>query len=687
MKRLAAAALNVELKSSTSLQELEMKILNTPVTEFDPINLSTAISQLAKQQSTNHRAVDRIVQMSTELKFPPRELSTFCHGIARGKFMTQLPAFILQQIREQKFTSAFDLSITMWSAAKLNHVGMDSVLARQIEEEIDWMRSKPQDIANTAWALAVFDNRDTGKRFAHIVAKRTLGDFNSFDLSNLAWSFAKLHINEQWEGIYARALQIDWTLSSSQDVSNMLWAMAMVSSQNRSVLNKITSELERMDWMRFKPKELVNIVWALATLSPHNNHIVLTLAEFLVIKRNDVTRGQDLASILWSLASISNNNSSGLLPTICQRIIQGRELIPQEIATISWAVATLLHYDSALMRALAERTVQNVDQFNAQDITNTVWAFAKLGHYSRVLMDAVADEVGKRNRKDFETRALINILWSFATLRHSHAKLCQQISNALLLPRGADSSLSLQDMSNVMYSFALLNCKNRELFAVIAKQARIAVEQQQQQVRSQDLFVLMWSFACCNVLRMEAVEQFFQVTTSSNALLSPKDCTVQSANQLHQCSLAWNDAHYGDRSKLIDSIDGAWVYAARTAVADTIFSSKTHISITQELREHFDPEQVVMETFVNGISVDILLPALRTVVEIDGPQHFFANEHETRTGKTLFKLRLLKAAGFQVLSVPVLHSLGHAEHGKTVQKLIQTLLQAAKRQQQQQPVL
>ena len=54
-------------------------------------------------------------------------------------------------------------------------------------------------------------------------------------------------------------------------------------------------------------------------------------------------------------------------------------------------------------------------------------------------------------------------------------------------------------------------------------------------------------------------------------------------------------------------------------------------------------------------AVDVALPSARVAVELDGPSHFFANAPSVPVGGTAFKRRLLRALGWQLVSVPHFH--------------------------------
>ena len=63
--------------------------------------------------------------------------------------------------------------------------------------------------------------------------------------------------------------------------------------------------------------------------------------------------------------------------------------------------------------------------------------------------------------------------------------------------------------------------------------------------------------------------------------------------------------------------------------------------------EHLEPR--------TGYSLDLALPSSRVAVEVDGPSHFLLPDGRgvrKPNGPTLLKRRLLRAAGWRVISVP-----------------------------------
>lgn len=61
----------------------------------------------------------------------------------------------------------------------------------------------------------------------------------------------------------------------------------------------------------------------------------------------------------------------------------------------------------------------------------------------------------------------------------------------------------------------------------------------------------------------------------------------------------------------------------------------------------------ILETLVNGISVDILVPALHVVVEVDGKYHYARNDCSVVLGNTLWKKQVLLHQGWSVVNVSV----------------------------------
>lgn len=657
MKRLAQ-----ELRSARGLGELEARVLAAPAQLLDPVNCSAAVAQLAKWRSANPLAIEHVVRAARPLQFPARELSSFCHGIARGRLLPQLPDFVLAQIPQRRF-AAFDFSQTLWSAAKLNQP------VQALEDklwEVDWLGAKPRDLANTLWALASLRRRELAERFAtNVLETRGVADFNAFDLSNTSWSLAKLGLGgpRLQRLVVARSLELEWT--ASQDLANLLWALATWRYPGPSaLLDKLDREVDC--FALFKPQELATSAWALALLltRPSTTNLMHKVA-LAVVAREDIVKQKDLTELLWAFATTNVCGNPGHVLDVVAKRLHG-PLLPQETATIAWSMAVLGFTNDRLMAVLALNIAKKIEAFNSQDISNSMWAFAKLEWYSIQVASAVADEVGKRTAQHFSSQSLVNILWAFAHLRVTNDKLCQRITTALFeLP---DKALTLQDHASILASLAVLGFKTNGLFGRIAGAVT-------QDADPEQVLVLMWSFACCNALKLGEVKRLFQLPLATAGLLRRNP---RSATQLHQIQLAWDLAHPGEASVLIAAMrQGDWVDAAKSLAG--ISSSKTHERVTAQLRVEFPSEQVVMETFVNGLSVDVLLPRLSTVVEVDGPQHFFSNAPHTKTGTTLFKLRLLKAAGYRVHSVPVLHELDHPKHAQRVRQLINALLKQQQR--------
>jgi hypothetical protein len=194
-------------------------------------------------------------------------------------------------------------------------------------------------------------------------------------------------------------------------------------------------------------------------------------------------------------------------------------------------------------------------------------------------------------------------------------------------------------------AFALLGWKDA---AVCDKLARECAKRDLSKFTSQEVCNLMWSFSCVDVLRVEGVRDLFLLQQP----VKITDRSLKDARQLFQARLAWTQAHPGVASPLLDSLcAGGWV-DSMVAKDESPTSSRSHLRISNLLKPYFGPSELQDEAcLLGGIWVDMLFPVLNVVVEMDGPTHYLSDGD--LDGKTLFKRRLLKGAGYKVTNIKI----------------------------------
>ncbi|KAH9259110.1 hypothetical protein BASA81_002730 [Batrachochytrium salamandrivorans] len=358
---------------------------------------------------------------------------------------------------------------------------------------------------------------------------------------------------------------------------------------------------------RFSPKDLSVSLWSLATLQPVGSDQVMNSAAQTILTANDELGKftfQSIANILWSFASLHHQNNEVFALLGDELASRDWMLIKsQDIANVAWAFASLKVDHPALFEkvniVLTLQRPKLLNEFKPQELTNLAWSLATLGlcefHDLYFNMERI---VRTRGLTKYSTRELAQLSWSLATFPPLEKEVVAQFSNW----------------------FAI------EVFP---------------QVSPKHVCLVLWCFACLDVLEEPGVRQIFTsklvaVTTTTRMAMKLSNLDV---TQLDMVALAWEQQHKDVESPLLDEL-----YAhccTREPTMETALSSQNHKSITNWLRMHVTPDLIDEYVLENskkrgGLIVDGYIPSLKQVIEIDGPMHYDAETGERLVGSTVF---------------------------------------------------
>ena len=262
--------------------------------------------------------------------------------------------------------------------------------------------------------------------------QRKINAFEGRGLANIAWAFAKLHINDG----------------------------ALFTAISRVAMGKMGS---------FNAQELANTAWAFATLDINDDALFTELSRAVMGKMRSFN-AQDLANTAWAFAKLDINNSA--LFTAISRAAKGKmgSFKAQELSNTAWAFATLRFNDGALFIAISRAAVGKMSSFNAQNLANIAWAFATLRINDRALFTAISrTAVGKMG--SFNAQNLANIAWAFAKLHINDGALFIAISRASM---GKMGSCNAQELATTAWAFAIALPKDALLLHLLPELNQLA---------------------------------------------------------------------------------------------------------------------------------------------------------------------------------------------------------------------
>ncbi|KAG1675688.1 hypothetical protein FOA52_002397 [Chlamydomonas sp. UWO 241] len=246
-------------------------------------------------------------------------------------------------------------------------------VARQHLQEM-----QPQELANTAWALATLGHVDAFFMGALVQeAGRQLRSFNPQELANTAWALATLgHMDAVFMGALVKASTLQLHNFNTQNLANTAWALATLGHMDAVLMGALV-HAATLQLRSFNPQALANTAWALATLSHVDAVFMGALVKAATLQLRNFNT-QNLANTVWALATLGHVDAVFMGALVQEARRQLRSFNPQDVANTAWALATLGHVDAVFMGALAKAATLQLRSFNPQNLANTAWALAAL---------------------------------------------------------------------------------------------------------------------------------------------------------------------------------------------------------------------------------------------------------------------------------------------------------------------
>jgi hypothetical protein len=160
----------------------------------------------------------------------------------------------------------------------------------------------------------------------------------------------------------------------------------------------------------------------------------------------------------------------------------------------------------------------------------------------------------------------------------------------------------------------------------------------------------VWAFATAAA----PAPSLFNAVAVSEASGGLHDLTTENLCQLHQWQL-WLDL--SNQRCGTNVLSAEMLQRCREAMqrAET-HASQLLLNVGAMLAHAFpSPEAAFADEHIEertGYSIDLALPSVRLGIEVDGPSHFIRQDRDALNGSTMLKQRLLRLAGWRIISVP-----------------------------------
>jgi hypothetical protein len=412
----------------------------------------------------------------------------------------------------RNFFGARELANVAWAVAKINIAPPDSVIPVDIRNAETLLREKSNAVRS-----AIFE-----------VAKQRAISGSSSSASASSWIPALSELcGLMVDTVSAKALELDPTRFQQQELSNLMWALAIVQRPNQDVFEFVISSIIASAEKRkqkincdknnpkFKgkgaddalvPQEWSIPLWVLAKTGTDLGH-----EEELLPFVNDMMENepgflgrfkpQELSNSVWAAATIiskrqqkakgaASDAALGILRHTSREMIrrQGEGYKTQELANHAWAMATLGFGVTAGQAAVVAETCQLTHSYT--------YLLSDDPDSDQVLMTetlGIIIEKTKQNLRRFTSQELNNMCWTMARLDQKDEELLGMIGRELADPR---KKVGSQDVSTSLWSMATMEYFDEDLYrSVVARFPDIGADR----FKPQEISNTLWALSTAGV--------------------------------------------------------------------------------------------------------------------------------------------------------------------------------------------
>eukprot|EP00930_Biecheleria_cincta_P085086 TRINITY_DN74509_c0_g1_i1.p1 TRINITY_DN74509_c0_g1~~TRINITY_DN74509_c0_g1_i1.p1 ORF type:complete len:665 (+),score=96.96 TRINITY_DN74509_c0_g1_i1:247-1995(+) len=276
-----------------------------------------------------------------------------------------------------------DLTNTAWALAKLavNNAPFFEYFADASVRNL--YQFDPQNCANAVWSVAAVLHKQL--KFCDAVAERTIASIEQFgmqEVANVAWGMAHLgYVHAPLLHTLARKAMTELPRGAEQNLTNTAWAYAQLKFGSTTLFRCIAREVvERVG--NFRSRDISITAWSFARMEIRDDDLVDVLAEGFVCKLRDDLGGwtpQELSNMTWSFAVLDVRNCSLLDSTATATLALGaQEFKQQELTNMLWAHASLRYRHADVLAAFVIQARESLSQYSVQNLVSAAGAFQVL---------------------------------------------------------------------------------------------------------------------------------------------------------------------------------------------------------------------------------------------------------------------------------------------------------------------
>lgn len=349
----------------------------------------------------------------------------------------------------------------------------------QQRSTIHWAAFKPQELNNLLWALGRAECLPPGQArlLGNHLAQVLLDCFPSaalvsLNISNSIWGLARLGATNR--EVYQAAFELYASkpeFFSASEAAHLMAAWVRSGSLGPAQLRRLCSDMVGLAaGLELQPL-VVKLVWPLADSGVADVALWAALCRRLVAELSSLTpeaaatpaTAQQLGLLAWSLGTVGYSEPYLLHAISSHALAHMSAYGPQPLANLAWCFGRLKYYSAPFYDAAAQRVIQMLPSLNSSDLSAILHGLAISSHYHPTLFSAAAGRLKAELRRQQQPQG------QGAPPSAPHpAKQQQQREHS---SQGDAAAGEHKAISTLLYSFALLNHYDAELFALLTQRA------------------------------------------------------------------------------------------------------------------------------------------------------------------------------------------------------------------------
>ncbi|KAH9254024.1 hypothetical protein BASA81_007899 [Batrachochytrium salamandrivorans] len=609
--------------------------------------------------------------------FPLRSDASLMSGRTTQKMLRSLATLagptIWEEMRRLRNAKTFESFIAA-NAPKLEqadvafairHMGTNrihsSTALKQVLNQAERLELSPRFLSNCIYGVAAGNLMDhIPVQLVDKLNKADMAKFNPQDLTNTLWAFAnRNHQDLSSQTAICQILAGDPTLLkkfNSQDLGNTMWSLARLNTGSDELFAALGNEIKTKR-KTFKPQELSNVLWAFATAKPTLpwSHQTCLALQPEINANLTLFKPQEISNIAWAL-TVLGLDLNMLAKHLVNESTSLSGFTPQAIATVCWAFATTQTKPAKLWSKLEVEIASRPTLMEFHSLSMVLYAFTQIEDPSPALWQHVFKQLTQTNTLQWmSNRDWTTILLSFARVGRMPPKVLLDFST-----RNFDNFTQM-DIGNFLTAMAILGLADGKVLQRVVDHIKVTKD-----------INMVWSFACMD--QLSVLEHLPSALWNMN-----EDTSKEAAWQVVQINLAYQQhlavsPNHQPIPLVTSLLEQRLEWATTITNQDNTFdSSHSQLQVLKLVRE-LVPEAVSEARVAGGLLVDIFLPNTNTIIEVDGPSHFLQDDasqaQQQPTGRTLFKRRVLKRAGYKLVPLALESFVYEPNKLEVIKKLI-----------------